>query len=187
MIKLRENKFIKIIFGTIRTLIYVLLIAVLIVMITQRVSKNAIAIGGIRIFNVVSGSMEPVFERGDILMVKETDPNIITVGQDIVYKGREGQVDGKIITHRVVNIENKKDGKVFHTQGINNMSEDPEVKPDQILGVVKYRFVILSYINKLMYNMYFFYAAVIIPLGLIVFLEFKNIRRNLKDKDDEED
>lgn len=181
----RNNKILKFIVGLIRFLIYFFLICVIFVVVTQKVSGNSIAIGGIRIFNVISGSMEPDYEKGDILVVKQTDPEQLKVGQVIVYCGKEGQVDGKIVTHQIVRIEKHNGEKIFYTKGISNMIEDPEVKADQIYGVVKHKMIVLSFINKLMYNIYFFYFILIIPTGIIIFLEIKNIREKMREEDDE--
>ena len=128
--------------------------------------------------------MEPEYEKGDILVVKEIDTNKIEVGQDIVYEGAEGQVAGRIVTHRVIKIEETEEGKVFHTKGINSMAEDPIVKQNQIFGKVVYKMIFLSLINKLMYNIYIFYFIVIIPTGVIIFLEIKDIRERMAEDED---
>ena len=185
MRNLRNNKALKVLTGIIRFIIYFFLICVIFIVITQKISGNTIAVGGIRIFNVISGSMEPDYKRGDLLVVKQTDPNKLQVGQNIVYCGKEGQVEGKIITHQIIRIENRKGERVFYTKGISNMIEDPEVKADQIMGVVKYKFIILSFLNRLMYNIYFFYFVLIIPTGIIIFLEIKNIKEKLREEDDD--
>lgn len=181
MEKLRDNKIIKILLGIIRFALYAIFICTIFVIIIQRVSDNSLSLGGIRIFNVLSGSMAPDFDKGDILVVKQVDTDILTVGQDIAYKGKEGQVEGKIITHRIIDIENKDGKKVFHTKGISNMIEDPEVQADQIYGVVVYKMIIISWLNKLMYNIYIFYFVLIVPTGIIIFLEIKNIHERLKE------
>lgn len=181
----RDNKILKFIVGLIRFLIYFFLICVIFVVVTQKISGNSVAIGGIRIFNVISGSMEPDYGKGDILVVKQTDPEQLKVGQVIVYCGKEGQVNGKIVTHQIVRIEKRNGEKIFYTKGISNMIEDPEVHADQIYGVVKHKMIFLSFINKLMYNIYFFYFILIIPTGIIIFLEIKNIREKMREEDDE--
>lgn len=184
MLKLKENKFFKIFFGGLKFIIYLLLICIIFIIIIQRVSGNNIAIGGIRIFNVLSGSMEPDYEKGDLLIVKKVDIDEIKVGQDLVYKGKEGQVSGLIVTHRVIDIEETEEGKVFYTKGLSNIVEDPAVKEEQIYGVVVCKMFILSIINKMMYNIYAFYFMLIIPTGIIIFLEIKNIKEKLNEEED---
>ena len=186
MRNLLDNKAVRIMLRIVKFIIYILLICIVFIVIMQRVSGNTIAIGGIRMFNVVSESMAPDYTKGDILIVKETDAKKIKVGQDIAYQGEEGQVAGKIVTHRVVNIETENNELKFHTKGISNMIEDPEVKENQIFGVVVYKMFFLSIINKLMYNIYFFYFIIIVPTGIIIFLEIKNRREKLREDDCDE-
>ena len=178
MSKIINNKVLKFIVGCIKTIIYFFLIFVVFVILMQRVSGNTLAIGGIRIFNVISGSMEPEYERGDLLIVNKIENDKIEIGQDIAYQGTSGDVEGRIVTHRVVGIDETKDGRVFHTKGLTNMVEDPEVMEEQIYGVVVHKMIVLSFINKLTYNIYAFYIFIVIPIGIIIFLEIKNIINN---------
>lgn len=173
--KIIDNNIFKFIMGVIKAIIYIFLIVVVVIILMQRLSGNTIAIGGIRIFNVITGSMEPEYERGDLLIVKKIDIDKIEIGQDIVYEGKSGDFEGRIVTHRVVGIDETEEGRVFHTKGLANMVEDPEVMENQVYGVVKHKMVVLSLINKLTYNMYAFYIFIVIPIGIIIFLEIKNI------------
>ena len=178
MSKIINNKVLKFIIGFIKAIIYILLIFVVFIILIQRISNNSISIGGIRIFNVISGSMEPEYERGDLLMIRKIDTNEIVVGQDIAYQGTSGDLEGRIVTHRVVGIDETEEGRVFHTKGLTNMVEDPEVIEEQVYGVVVHKMVVLSFINKLTYNIYAFYIFIVIPIGIIIFLEIKNIMNN---------
>ena len=78
--------------------------------IVQKTSDNRGSIGGIKIFTVITGSMIPVYDIGDILVVKEISPEEIKIGDDIVYKGEKGSYTNKTITHRVTSIYQKEDG-----------------------------------------------------------------------------
>ena len=102
--------------------------------------------------------------------------------------GKEGDFAGKVVTHRIVNIEETEDGKIFHTQGDANDIEDPVIKADQIYGKVIYKCVIISILTKLMNNLTAFYILVFIPVGLLVFLQMKDsISSKLKDEEDDDD
>lgn len=179
MVGFEENKVLKYILKTIKIIFTIILACIVFVIVIQRVSNNTIAIGGIRIFNVISGSMMPKYEKGDILVVKNTDPQKIQVGQAVAYEGKSGQMAGKIITHEVVNIEQTENGLLFHTKGITNDVEDPIIEGNQIYGVVIYKFLILSFLNKIMYNIYAFYLLTVIPIGIIIFLEIKEIKEKI--------
>ena len=53
----------------------------------QRFSNNRLSFFNYRMFTVVSGSMEPEYEIGDVLIAKEKDPKTIRVGDTISYLG----------------------------------------------------------------------------------------------------
>ena len=63
----------------IKNIIQILLALILIVLfvfaIVQKTSNNEKGICGIKIFTVISGSMIPVYDIGDVLVAKEQDPS----------------------------------------------------------------------------------------------------------------
>lgn len=67
---------------------------------------------GLQVYNVLSGSMEPTYSEGDLLYVKETDPDAIKVGDPITFVLNEDLV---VATHRVVEIDSE--NRYFYTQG----------------------------------------------------------------------
>ncbi|MBR6689458.1 MAG: signal peptidase I [Clostridia bacterium] len=87
---------------------------------------------GIKTYVIVSGSMSPELNVGDIVVVKEVDTNTLQSKDIISY--REGQT---VITHRIASIEAKGNQKIFYTKGDNNNSIDnTEVIADNIEGKV---------------------------------------------------
>ena len=70
---------------------------------------------------VLSGSMEPAFQRGDILFLSNQD-NPIRVGEIVVFKIKDRDIP---IVHRVMKVHEKADGKVeVLTKGDNNRVDD---------------------------------------------------------------
>ena len=181
--KIKNNKALKIIGNIIYYILLALVILILAVVILQRVSKNNASIGGIRIFNIVTESMFPEYQIGDVLISKKIEPSKIKVGDDLVYLGTEQGFAGRVVTHRVVDIE-ESDGKYrFHTKGLANEVEDPVVQENQIYGIVIYKTYILSFITKIINNIYGFYFLIFIPLTILIIVKFIKIR-NEKEKDD---
>ena len=173
--KIKNNKALKIIGNIIYYILLALVILILAVVILQRVSKNNASIGGIRIFNIVTESMFPEYQIGDVLISKKIEPSKIKVGDDLVYLGTEQGFAGRVVTHRVVDIE-ESDGKYrFHTKGLANEVEDPVVQENQIYGIVIYKTYILSFITKIINNIYGFYFIVFIPFAVMIFLEVIDI------------
>lgn len=87
---------------------------------------------------VVSNSMYPLFERGDMAVIekiKKEDLDKIKKGTIIRF-----QSDGYYVIHRVVDIEKTDDGLLFTTKGDNNNAEDADkVTEEQVLGIYKFR------------------------------------------------
>ncbi len=79
---------------------------------------------------VVSGSMEPVFYRGDIVIVEKTnflgiqefDPHDVQVGDIVVY---DAVWYNSPVVHRIVNITEINGTTYYEIKGDNNNASDP--------------------------------------------------------------
>ena len=166
------SEVLKIIWKIIYKLIVLSMVILTVFAIVQKTSDNRGSIGGIKIFTVITGSMIPVYEIGDILIVKEVSPEEIKVDDDIVYKGERGSFRDKTITHRVLSIQKKEDGNYgIITKGVANMARDPEINQTQVLGKVIFKVSIISFILKLITNIY---VIIMIPVAILI---YKNIKR----------
>ena len=154
--------------------LFVMLIILIIFAVVQKTSDNRKSIGGIKIFTVITGSMIPVYDIGDILIVKEVLPEEIKVEDDIVYQGEKGSFKGKTITHRVISIKKKDDGNYgIITKGVANLSQDPEINQTQVLGKVIFKVPIMSFILKIITNIY---VWMFIPVIILIRKNIKKIR-----------
>lgn len=180
-------KVIKAIWSIIKFLISVIIIGIIAIILVQRFSNNNISVAGYRIFTVVTESMVPKYLVGDVLLVKQTDAKKIKIEDDVAYMGKVGSYADKVITHQVIKIENADDGTLnFYTKGIANPEEDPLINESQIYGVVIAKLNIMSKLNGIINNMYGMYFLIIIPLGIIIYSEFKAFRDEKKDIDEED-
>lgn len=190
MKRLQENKILKILWGLIKAIFGIIIALVLIIIITQRVFNNKVTFMGYRIFTVASGSMEPKYKILDMLLVKEMEPDKIVVGDDLVYRGTIGTYEGKVITHRVIKIQENKGKKVFHTQGIlENSMLDPLVSENQIFGKVLYKLQFFSFVNRLISKPIGFMILIVLPIAVLILLEIidiKDKRESLENDEDEE-
>lgn len=185
--KIKQNKPLKVIGEILYILLFLIVILMLIVVILQRVTDNSVTIGGFRIFTVATGSMVPKYEVGDVLISKEIDPSEIKVGDDIVYKGKEGSFNGKVVTHRVISIEEQ--GGEYHiiTQGIANEQADPEITDEQVYGKIIYKVKTLSFISKMVSNIYIFYFFIFIPIAILIVKQIRQIATSNEEDDDDEE
>ena len=147
--KIKNNKFLKFIASLIKIVISILIILVVAVILVQRVTNNKFNLGGYGLYTVVTTSMVPKYNVGDMILAKQVDTNTIKIGDDVVYLGEVDSYKDKIVTHQVINIEETTEGRIFHTKGIANPLEDPEVHDRQIYGVVVGKSVILSFLSGL--------------------------------------
>lgn len=173
--KIKNNKFINILLMLGKIVSTFLIVLIVSVVFVQRLSNNKINLGGYSIFTVVSESMEPEYKVWDMIVAKEADPNSINVGDDIVYLGDEGEFAGRIVTHRVIKIDKNGSSLDFTTQGISNELADPVIDENQIYGKVLFKSTLLSFLSKLMNNLYGFYFLIFIPFVIILFFEILDI------------
>ena len=175
----------KSIWSLFRTVVTILLVILIAVIVTQRVSNNQKAIAGFRVFNVITESMVPEYKVGDTILTKTVNPSELKIGDDITYMGKKDPFKGMIITHRIVKIEKQEDGKyLIQTKGLANDIEDPEINESQVYGKVIYKIKTISFLNGIIGNLFGMYFAIFIPFGIITFVEFILYRR---DKETEED
>lgn len=99
--------------------------------------ENNISILGFRQYVVATGSMEPEYNIGDLIVIRETTKEEIKIGDVINYISETG-ID--TITHRVVDII-QKDGQTYYkTKGDNNNSVDTElVNYSQVKGILVFK------------------------------------------------
>ena len=123
---------------------------------------------GYECYNVISPSMTPVYDVGDLIYVKEVDPYTIQPGDVITFIVNEDLVIG---THRVVRVDTEK--KCFYTKGDANEIEDAEpVHFNNVIGVPQFSIPKLGYVSDFVQNPPGMYITVAlgVVLILIVFL-----------------
>jgi len=169
------KKILKIVFKIIYQILIILCVLLILIIVFQKITNSNRSVGGYRIFRVITGSMEPEYDVGQVVICKETDTNKIEVGDDIVYLGAFGDYNGKIIMHEVIGIDKDENNNNvnFHAKGLHSASvEDPQIKPNQIFGVVKFKSGILTLLYKWATSIYSSFIIVSI-LVLNVFVAFK--------------
>lgn len=99
--------------------------------------ENNISILGFRQYVVATGSMEPEYNIGDVIIIREKPEEEIKIGDIINYTSENG-ID--TITHRVVDIIEKDGQNYYKTKGDNNNSVDPElVNYSQVKGILVFK------------------------------------------------
>ncbi len=102
---------------------------------------------------ILSNSMYPTFERGDIVIVKKVDKSKLQqlpINTIIIY-----ELNQQYITHRIVKIIHQKDHVFYLTKGDANQGPDFEkVSPTQIMGVYTCHFKYIGF-PSIWFNQFF--------------------------------
>lgn len=89
------------------------------------------ALWGLRGFCVLSGSMEPTYPVGALLLTRPVAESAVAEGMAITFTASSGTV----VTHRVCRIEQAEGKRHFYTKGDANEAEDASpVVGEQLLG-----------------------------------------------------
>jgi len=121
--KKRKNRIKK----TIIIIIYTLLLPMLVYntsLIIQAIAKpnQTPSFFGIKMYVIISGSMKPELQIGDVVIVKETEIADLQKGDIISF--RKGQ---NVVTHRITEVTTDENETKFKTKGDNNNIEDIEI------------------------------------------------------------
>lgn len=129
---------------------------------------------GFKTMSVLTGSMRPVLYPGDMIIVKETNPESIKENDIITY--RKGL--STLVTHRVVEVVNRDGMLMFRTKGDANNTEDDSLVPsDNVIGSMVFKIPYGGYVSKFVRSPVGFAFFVIIPLILLIGGEIRAISR----------
>lgn len=135
---------------------------------------------GFQCFNVVSPSMEPEYGVGDLIYVKQVNPEYIKEGDVITFLVNEDLLVG---THRVVRVD--RENKHFYTKGDANQVEDGEpVHYNNVIGVPRFSIPKLGYVSDFIQNPPGTYITLGIGLALILIVFLPDMLRKKKEEDD---
>jgi signal peptidase len=115
---------------------------------------------------VISESMVPTYNVGDLLFVKGKSPENIQIGEVIVFNadGLWWYAPSEPIVHRIINKTLVGDTWYFQTQGDNNHNPDPSLIPEgRILGVVWGGIPLIGWVKIILTD-----SGLLIPLIIIL-------------------
>lgn len=150
-------KILKKIWNIVSTILVVLIVLCAVFLMGSRIM-------GYRVFNVISGSMEPEFSVGDLIYVKEVDVNSIKVDDPITFILNEDLV---VATHRVVEID--VENQYFYTKGdANEIADNDPVHFNNVIGVPKFSIPLLGYVSDYIQNPPGMYITIAVGVVLII-------------------
>lgn len=161
------------------TIVVIILLGCFVSIVQNTIFKDR-AIWGYRSYVIASNSMYPVLEYGDVIIIKEIEFEDIKVNDIITYKGTTGEFKNKIITHEVIEIVEEDGVTYLKTKGRANTGIDPMVSKEQVYGKLAYKFVVVSFISKIIRDEIGFVLFIFIPFGILFVLELINMFKETK-------
>ena len=111
--------------GMLVTVLLILAVALCVYSAVQVLSNGYVNLGGFMMFRVVTGSMEPTIPVGGLLLTRQVDIESIQLNDIICFRTQVSEIWGKIVTHRVIGIEQTQFGSVLlETKGDANLVAD---------------------------------------------------------------
>lgn len=172
------------------TVLCIILIPILLINITliakSYINKDEVpSIGGTLPLIVLTDSMYPEIESGDLIICNTAEAEDIKVNDVISFFDPAGN-GTSIVTHRVIEII-EDDGEIFfRTRGDNNNTEDKELVPaENLVGVYKMRIAGAGHIAMFMQSTAGLIICVVLPIILLVGYDI--IRRRIYEKNNKQD
>ena len=180
------NKFLTIL-GTVLCIVLVPILIINCTLIAKSVlNKDEVpSIGGYMPLIVLTDSMYPTIESGDLIICHTEDANDIEKGDIISFFDPAGN-GSSIVTHRVIEVTSQ-DGQVaFKTKGDGNNVEDQMLVPaDKLVSVYQMRIAGAGNVAMFMQTTPGLVCCVGLPLALILGYDF--LRRNKYEKEQKKD
>lgn len=133
---------------------------------------------GYSFLQVQTGSMEPEYPVGSIVIAKKTDTKELKTGDVISFYSTDKEISQKVVTHRITEISsNMKGVPTFTTKGDANNIEDREsVSSIMVIGKVVYSIgTVGGSVISVLKNPNVIFFFIVLPLIFITFGEAVNL------------
>ena len=133
-------------------------------------------VAGHRLLVVLSGSMKPAFDAGDIVVVREFDPRTALPGQIVTF--RDPTSPRVLITHRVAEVVREGHAVFYRTKGDANDVVDAEPVPWQnVIGRVVLHIPYVGYLVSFVRTVPGLLLSIMLPGAIILAGELRAIVR----------
>ena len=172
------------------TVLCILLIPILLVNVTlivkSYVNKDEVPnIGGVLPLIVLTDSMFPEIEKGDLIICHTLDASEVKEGDVISFFDPAGN-GTSIVTHRVIEIINENGKLSFRTKGDGNNAEDKDPVPaENLVAAYDFRIPNAGYVAVFMQSTEGLLVCVVLPIVLLI--GYDVIRRRLYEKNKKTD
>lgn len=143
----------------------IILYNVILVGITSIDNEKSLSLFGYQAYIITSDSMKPEINSGDVVVIKQCNEEELSTDDIITF-----EKNGKINTHRIINIINE-NGKVeYITKGDNNSIEDQErIEFSNVRGKMTIKIPYLGNVIMFLQNQMIILIMVLILLLLLLY------------------
>lgn len=160
----------KIISSAIFTLLMIIIVLIVIYIVRIKFLANDNRLGDVKLnfYTILTTSMVPTIDAGDIVVTYKNSNNIYNVG-DIITFVRDGS--STTITHRVIEVSELNGERYYRTQGDHNASADTSlVAASNVVGRVTFRVPKLGYLQQFLVTKVGWITAIVIPcMGIVIY------------------
>jgi signal peptidase I len=122
--------------------------------------------GMLQVFVVLSGSMQPTFTAGDVILTVDTPVHSLQVNDNITYRSPDTMKS--LVTHRIVTIIKDSQGPTLQTKGDANEDVDQYVvSSEMVVGRMVLTILYVGYVASISHSFLGFLLLVLAP-GIVV-------------------
>ncbi len=161
--------------------LFSLIVCLSLFVLALRFMSETPSIFGYSFYYVLTESMEPEIMAGDMILGESVAAEELRIGDVVTYTGKTGELSGKIITHKIVQI----DGDMITTQGIANEDPDPQIHVSQIQARYVFTIPLAGKLFSAINSKYGFILLIVAPLVLLIANEVSIIVKSFKEDKEE--
>ena len=159
-------------------MIIIALIVVYLVRIKFLASNDRLGEVRVNFYTILTQSMYPKIEAGDIILTYKNDDNIYNVGDIITFVSTSNASNGITITHRIIEVSTLNGEYYYRTKGDNNNTADSApVNANNVIGRVVFKIPKAGYIQQFLVTRTGWIVAIVLPcLGIVIYDVLKIFR-----------
>lgn len=171
------NRISKIISSAIFVLLMIIIAIIVIYILRVKVLAGNNRLGEVKtnFYTILTTSMVPTIDAGDIVITHKNDNNIYNKGDIITFVSNGSSIT---ITHRITEVSVLNGEYFYKTKGDHNATEDTSlVSANSVIGRVIFRLPKLGYLQQFLVTKTGWIVMIVLPcLGIVIYDILKVVR-----------
>ncbi len=186
---MKIKKIVSRVIAVLTALIFVLGIAIFVSVLNAKEGEVP-SVLGFSVMKIQTGSMEPEYKTGSVIITRKVDPEKLEKGDVISFYVSSGQIVDQVNTHRIEKIQYiTPELREFVTKGdANEFVDEYPVLQTRVIGKVIFNLGVISgSVIGFLQNPNIILFFIVIPLVVITFFEAVNLVNLFVNKNETED